>query len=322
MSAFVQAPPEPELTATAEQKTASFADASDASSVQQQIQSNAQPAIPSTDKLDPRIDCIVPLRLEEPIAAEKVLPLAQYLRRTSSKRVHIEGHPQNSAPNAGWEALHANVRYDEIRAGVQLANRRGALNELEFSQFVSEVQTISNILDSSPDLPDMLDTVQMARELDGFAAQCDVQLSINIIADSMPWTAHEIQTVAVRDGLLLSRDGTRFVKLDAQQQPVFSLQFENINFLRDDLTYKGGATLTLLLDVPQTDANNQPFRTMCDYAIMLAARINGQVVDDGRRPLAQDALFAIEKQLAVLYERLDQAGLAAGSPLARRLFSD
>jgi len=30
----------------------------------------------------------------------------------------------------------------------------------------------------------------------------------------------------VEDGLLLSRDGTRFVKMDAYQNPVFTLTFE------------------------------------------------------------------------------------------------
>jgi hypothetical protein len=127
--------------------------------------------------------------------------------------------------------------------------------------------------------------------------------------------------VASQDGLLLSRDGTRFVKLDTKQSPVFMLQFGDTNFLRDDLTYKGGQMITLVLDVPVADEDILPFRLMCDYAKSLSERIGGRVVDDGRRPLPETALLAIEKQLMTLYAKLEQAGIPAGSPATRRLFS-
>jgi FtsZ-interacting cell division protein ZipA len=274
--------------------------------------SSAPPAI-----VDRRIDCIVPIRLNGPVAGDKVIPLAQRLRRAGSKPVHIEGKLEGGA----WELLQNGARYEELRAAAQLANRSGALNELEFSEFVTGVQQFADALDASPEFPDMLETVAMARELDGFAAQCDAQLSINVLSDGAPWSANYVQAVASQDGLLLSRDGTRFVKLDARQSPVFMLQFGDTNFLRDDLTYKGGQMITLVLDVPVADEDILPFRLMCDYAKSLAERIGGRVVDDGRRPLPETALLAIEKQLMTLYAKLEQAGIPAGSPATRRLFS-
>ncbi|HYS62811.1 MAG TPA: cell division protein ZipA C-terminal FtsZ-binding domain-containing protein [Paraburkholderia sp.] len=274
--------------------------------------SSAPPAI-----VDRRIDCIVPIRLNGPVAGDKVIPLAQRLRRAGSKPVHIEGKLEGGA----WELLQNGARYEELRAAAQLANRSGALNELEFSEFVTGVQQFADALDASPEFPDMLETVAMARELDGFAAQCDAQLSINVLSDGAPWSANYVQAIASQDGLLLSRDGTRFVKLDAKQSPVFMLQFGDTNFLRDDLTYKGGQMITLVLDVPVADEDILPFRLMCDYAKSLAERIGGRVVDDGRRPLPETALLAIEKQLMTLYAKLEQAGIPAGSPATRRLFS-
>jgi hypothetical protein len=275
--------------------------------------SAAPPAV-----VDRRIDCIVPIRLGAPVAGDKVLPLAQRLRRAGSKPVHIEGKPEGGG---AWELLQNGVRYDELRAAAQLANRNGPLNELEFSEFVSGVQQFADALDGAPEFPDMMETVSMARELDGFAAQCDAQLSINVLSDGAPWSANYVQAVASQDGLLLSRDGTRFVKLDAKQSPVFMLQFGDTNFLRDDLTYKGGQMITLVLDVPVADEDILPFRLMCDYAKSLSERIGGRVVDDQRRPLPETALLAIEKQLMTLYAKLEQAGIPAGSPVTRRLFS-
>lgn len=275
--------------------------------------SSAPPAI-----VDRRIDCIVPIRPAGPVAGDKAIPFAQRLRRAGSKPVHIEGKPEGGG---AWELLQNGVRYDELRAAAQLANRSGPLNELEFSEFVAGVQQFADAIDAVPEFPDMLETVSMARELDGFAAQCDAQLSINVMSDGAPWSANYVQAVASQDGLLLSRDGTRFVKLDAKQSPVFMLQFGDTNFLRDDLTYKGGQMITLVLDVPVADEDILPFRLMCDYAKSLAERIGGRVVDDQRRPLPETALLAIEKQLMTLYAKLEQAGIPAGSPATRRLFS-
>ena len=267
--------------------------------------------------VDRRIDCVVPIRLTGPIAGDKAMPQAMRLRRAGSKPVYIEGKFEGGA----WELLQNGQRYDELRAAVQLANRSGPLNELEFSEFVSGVQQLADAIDGAPEFPDMLETVSMARELDAFAAQCDAQLSINVLSDGAPWSANYVQAVASQDGLLLSRDGTRFVKLDAKQSPVFMLQFGDTNFLRDDLTYKGGQTITLVLDVPVADEDILPFRLMCDYANSLAERIGGRVVDDQRRALPEAALLAIEKQLMTLYAKLEEAGIPAGSPATRRLFS-
>ncbi|SAK64301.1 FtsZ-binding protein ZipA [Caballeronia fortuita] len=268
--------------------------------------------------VDRRIDCVVPIRLAAPVAGDRVIPLAQRLRRAGTKPVTIEGKAEGEST---WELPRNGVRYDELRAAAQLANRSGPLNELEFSEFVTGVQRLADAIDGAPEFPDMMETVGMARELDAFAAQCDAQLSINILSDGAPWSANYVQAVASQDGLLLSRDGTRFVKLDAKQNPVFMLQFGDTNFLRDDLTYKGGQMITLVLDVPVADEDILPFRLMCDYAKSLSERIGARVVDDQRRPLPESALLAIEKQLMTLYAKLEQAGIPAGSPATRRLFS-
>lgn len=268
--------------------------------------------------IDERIDCIVDLPLANVIAAERLMPLTVRMRRAGSKPVNIEGRADEHSP---WEPIRTGGRYHQLRMAVQLANRAGALNEVEFSEFSNLVQTLSDTVDALPELPDMMETVARARELDGFAAQCDAQLSVNVLSDGAPWSANYVQAVATQDGLLLSRDGMRFVKLDTRQNPVFMLQFGDTNFLRDDLTYKGGDLITMLLDVPVADEDLLPFRLMCDYARSIGQRIGGRVVDDQRRPLSDAALQNVDKQLLKLYERLEARGLPAGSPVTRRLFS-
>ncbi|VVE89593.1 cell division protein ZipA C-terminal FtsZ-binding domain-containing protein [Pandoraea bronchicola] len=280
----------------------------------------ASPAVPSGPPpvIDERIDCIVELPLANVVAAERLMPLTVRMRRAGSKPVNVEGRADEHSP---WELIRTGGRYHQLRMAVQLANRAGALNEVEFSEFSNLVQTLADAVDALPELPDMMETVARGRELDSFAAQCDAQLSVNVLSDGAPWSANYVQAVATQDGLLLSRDGMRFVKLDTRQNPVFMLQFGDTNFLRDDLTYKGGDLITMLLDVPVADEDLLPFRLMCDYARSIGQRIGGRVVDDQRRPLSDAALQNVDKQLLKLYERLEARGLPAGSPVTRRLFS-
>lgn len=280
----------------------------------------ARPAVPSGPPpiIDERIDCVVELPLANMVAAERLMPLTVRMRRAGSKPVNVEGRVDDAS---AWEPIRTGGRYHQLRMAVQLANRAGALNEVEFSEFSNLVQTLADAVDALPELPDMMETVARGRELDSFAAQCDAQLSVNVLSDGAPWSANYVQAVATQDGLLLSRDGMRFVKLDSRQNPVFMLQFGDTNFLRDDLTYKGGDLITMLLDVPVADEDLLPFRLMCDYARSIGQRIGGRVVDDQRRPLSDAALQNVDKQLLKLYERLEARGLPAGSPVTRRLFS-
>ena len=83
---------------------------------------------------------------------------------------------------ARWEAPAAGARYSELQAGIQLASRTGALNEIEYSEFVQRVQTLADAIGAAADFPDMLDVMARARELDAFASPHDAQLAVHLHA--------------------------------------------------------------------------------------------------------------------------------------------
>ena len=304
--------------AVAHRETAAHAEAANESITHPaQIDGQPTPAV-----IDPLIDCIVPMHLEGKTSGDRILPLTGRLRRAGTKPIHIEGL---LAESNAWEPVTAGHQYEDLQVSVQLANRSGPLNALEFSEFASAVHTLAEALEASVDLPDMAETVANARELDGFAAGNDVQLGVNVISDGAPWSAAYVQNVATQDGLVLSRDGTKFTRYQANgdgvQRPLFTLQFGDTNFLRDDLTVKGGSQITLLLDVPLACRTTKPFKTVCEYGYSLAQRMGAQLVDDNMRPLTEPSFIAIFTQLETLYDKLEARGLPAGSPVAMRLFS-
>jgi hypothetical protein len=60
---------------------------------------------------------------------------------------------------------------------------------------------------------------------------------------------------------------------------------------------------------------------MREAASALASAMEGVVTDDNGQPLAVQTMDVIGVELRGLYDTLEQRDLAAGSALARRLFS-
>ncbi|MDH5339225.1 MAG: cell division protein FtsZ, partial [Rubrivivax sp.] len=147
---------------------------------------DAQDAVPSDmprpimraqPRLDALIDALVPLLLEQQVTGEFVILHLPASHRAGSKPFYIEGL---SADNGQWEPPQPGQRYAELQAGVQLVNRGGALNEIEYSEFVQKVQAFADAVGATPEVPDMLDVVARARELDAFVSPRDAQLSVTL----------------------------------------------------------------------------------------------------------------------------------------------
>ncbi|MDO8375146.1 MAG: cell division protein FtsZ, partial [Polaromonas sp.] len=106
--------------------------------------------------LDALIDVIAPILVDAPVSGEAALAAMPATRRAGSKPFAVEG--LNAATDA-WETPFAGQRYNAFQAGVQLANRTGALNQIEFSEFVIKAQAFADAIDGQPEFPDMLDEV-------------------------------------------------------------------------------------------------------------------------------------------------------------------
>ena len=79
--------------------------------------------------------------------------------------------------------------------------------------------------------------------------------------------------------------------------------------------------LTLLFDVARVPGGIVTFDRFVEFTRALANALSADIVDDNRRPLDDAAIGRIRAQLQTLYASMEQHGIAAGSPLALRLFS-
>ena len=278
------------------------------------------PALEKKPLMDPLIDVIAAIELEQPVAGEAVLLHMPATRRVGSKPYAIEGlHDSDGA----WEPPQAGHRYSALQAGVQLANRAGALNEIEYSEFVVKTQALADAVGGTPEIPDMLDAVARARELDAFASEHDAQLSVTLRARHTAWSAGYVQQNAARLGFVAGVLPGRMV-LPASvggQSPVLGLQYDAQAALAEDPAQTAIREFTLSLEVAQVPRAEQPYVRLREAAARLAEVMDGQLTDDNGQPLTGDAMDLIGAELENLYDRLDARELSAGSALARRLFS-
>lgn len=271
-------------------------------------------------RLDALIDAIATLPLDQPVAGETLIAHLPPSRRAGGKPFLIEARRSDSGE---WEPPAPDTWYREVQAGVLLANRLGALNEIEYSEFVQKIQVFADTIGSTPDFPDMLDVVARARELDAFASEHDAQLAMRLRPRKSPWPLPFVLQHASRHGFVPGATPGRLVLPGAEEgaPPMLALQFDPQAALAEDPRLARLEEVTLIFDVPHTAAVEQPFNAWCAAGRALALGLDALVSDDKGQPLHPDAFPLVGSELGALYEKLAERDLPAGSAAARRLFS-
>ncbi|MDI9330082.1 MAG: cell division protein ZipA C-terminal FtsZ-binding domain-containing protein [Alphaproteobacteria bacterium] len=281
------------------------------------------PLVPQQSKAsvqDALIDVLTLIELESPASGDAALAAMPSTRRVGTKLFTIEGL---HAETGEWEGIRVGQRYSAFQAGLQLANRLGPLNEIEFSEYVVKTQNFADAVDGTPEFPEMLQEVARGRELDQFATEHDAQLSFTLRARDLPWSPGFVQQNAARLGFVPGVIPGRMVVAapEVGLPPILGLSYDPQAALADDPTQAAIRKVVLTLDVPQVDRSQEPFPRMCQVAGELARAMDGTITDDDGKSLSDTALQSISRDLQQLYDTLDARDLSAGSLQARRLFS-
>ncbi|MCC2957311.1 cell division protein [Massilia sp. IC2-477] len=259
--------------------------------------------------VDPLIDCIIPLNFEGALRGDKVLPALQKLRRVGNKPIHYIGF----AVSGEWEPIVHGGVYTKLQAGVQMATRTTALNEIEYSELVTRLRAVADEIGAEPEVPDMIEVMSEARTLHRFVAGHDAQLGVNLAANGAPWAISTLIGALENQGFDVRPDG-RFSMPDGEGGVLFTLS-TNVT-LGADTTNR----LTLLLDVPCVAPERDGFGAMVKCAKELTMRLDATIVDDFEQPLLDPALEEIKGQVQEFYQEMEASDIPAGSTRALRLF--
>lgn len=203
-----------------------------------------------------------------------------------------------------------------LQIAVLLANRRGALSAIEWSQLWTAAESLAERFDGAVEGPEQDHVIQKAQALDELCAGLDAQVGLAlqlpkpVLAESLLGTLNEVGFVRVAQGLAwVAETGVaRFIVL-----------FDGVALSDVGSTEVG--RLDLLLDLPNTPSDAQAFSRMASVGRDLAQRLDAVLLDDQGRPVAEGSDSTIDKQLAALYGQLSQAGFEPGTLRTNRLFS-
>ncbi len=268
------------------------------------------PAELAENLVDPLIDCMIPLALDGAARGDKILPALLKLRRVGNKPIHYIG----LAVNGDWEPIVHGGVYTKLQAGVQMATRTTALNELEYSELVIRLRAVADDIGAEPEVPDMIEVMSEARTLHKFVAGHDAQLGVNLKSNGTPWAMSTLIGALEKAGFDVRPDG-RFAMPDGAGGVLFTLS-TNVT-LGADTTDR----LTLLLDVPCVAPERDGFGAMVKCAKDLVLRLDATMVDDFEQPLEDSTLDDIAGQVKDFYTEMEAADIPAGSTRALRLFS-
>lgn len=267
---------------------------------------------------DRDIECIAILQPAKPLGAGA---LAAGLHARMGKRLRWFGR---SAPGSPWVLLNSATpgEFVELSACLLLADRNGAASHAQVETFVRVISELAPMLPAALSVPDVTAETDRAEALDRLCADVDVQVGLTILKPepaSIPGT--KLRGVAEAAGLKLATGG-RFEFLQEDTGAIlYTLQnVRNEPFTVDTLRASATHGVVFVLDVPRVADPSRAFDQMKLAAKRMAHTLDGELVDDNRRPLDDAALAAIRQQVQRAADALKACHIEPGSPRANALF--
>ncbi len=277
------------------------------------------PSLPP--EVDERVDCVVRIESIEPIQAGQLW---------QAQGPHLDGL---SKP-VGWFAFddksnawvsvsqHGSERYHWFCAAMQLVDRRGPINDADFTRFVDGVSRTADQFMAIPTAaPARAGVLGRAEELDRFCASVDVQIGVNLVSRGAPFAGTKLRGLVEALGMGLRADGL-FHAEDDEGNSLFVLgNLEPTLLTPESLREMQTQGLTMIVDVPRVPDGGVVFDRMMQTANHLAEALDADVVDDNRSAFGPDAARMIRQQIQQFQGQMHDYGLPAGSRLALRLFT-
>lgn len=268
--------------------------------------------------LNERIDFIATLETPDAVPGEAISAAIVDSSANPAKAVTWEGY---NGQTANWELLATVGQYQRLRAGLQLADRKGAASEQDLAEFRALVQGVADNLRGVCAVPEPMEALKRAQLLDSLCADVDVQIGLNLVSRGGPVLGTRIRAFAEAHGLALESDGRLRLRDDAGLELYSLCNLDQPAFSAENMKALATNGLTLLFDVARVPGGMSTFDRYVEFARALAEALPARIVDDNRQPLDAAGLGKIRTQLQALYASMEQQGIPAGSPLALRLFS-
>ncbi len=286
----------------------------------QPVAAAASPVEPPSALVDEMVDCVARIELAEPVPARRVHDALGPLAARLHKPVRWAGFDDAAGE---WRLADAGdtASYLRLRAGLQLADREGAVSEEDLSLFCAGVDDLARTIGAAAQLPQLAEVLDHARALDGFCASVDVQIGVHLVhRDGQTLPGTRLRGLAEAAGMGFGEDGLYH---RSGQNGTTQYTLGDLGGKPFDGDVKALAThgVTFWLDVPRVADAAYVFDQMLGVARQFAHGLDGVLVDDQRSPLSEAMLTGIRQKIAEIQRRMAEQGVPGGGPRALRLFA-
>jgi len=270
--------------------------------------------------INAEIDTIALVLADTPMLPDQFWPTLRQSRQVS-KHILWEG-----LVDGLWQPISENSDDDtgfrELRAGLQLASRGGAVDANALQSFNEMMSAFAHGIGAVSQREDIAAAMRRAQSVDALCADTDIEIAVNIIGKSgVTFATTKVRGLAESNGLTPIASG-EFVLRDELGHVLFTLR--NMNPEEPAGIKMAGAYLTGLsfaLDVPRTPQPEKTFEKMMTLALRFADALQGEVVDDNRKLLTANGRKVISDTIVQIGSDMQSRGVAPGSPAALRLYS-
>jgi FtsZ-interacting cell division protein ZipA len=271
--------------------------------------------------INAQIDSIALLLADSAIVPDQFWPTVQQSQRVS-KHIIWEG-----LVGGLWQPIDAQNAddgegYRELRAGLQLASRSGAVDINTLHAFNEMMVAFAQGLGAVSQREDVELATARSQAVDAFCADTDIEIAVNVIGKGgATFATTKVRGLAESNGLV-ALDSGEYELRDELGHVLFTLRnmsAEEPPGIRHAGTYLTG--LTFALDVPRAPQPARVFDRMMTLALRFADTLQGDVVDDNRKALTANGRKVIADTITGIASEMESKGVVPGSSAALRLYS-
>lgn len=251
------------------------------------------------------------VQFDESVAPDLIRPLMDKLEHVNRKAVVFSVSPDDVATEIPqwFDARTYAGQIRQLKLSLQLANRKGALTSIEFSEVVNSLRQVAEAYKGHLEFSEMKEVVSKAETLDKAAAALDTVVGLHCM---MP---EEVEESIVVDRLATSG----WIRKGKQ----WRLSTEGGDELSAMVVHEapGKRLLSFSIDVPNSVDPIKALGEIVTLCHSLNQEYGAPLMDDSGQVLSTEAIQGIYEQLTERVNNLVDSGFAPGSAVAKILFA-
>ncbi|MCR2746986.1 hypothetical protein [Limnobacter parvus] len=260
--------------------------------------------------IDKKIFADFIIRFDETKDANTWKSLTDGLEQINRKRIVYSASPDSadSIETLWFKAQPYQGMAKSLKASVQIANRKGPLSSIEFSEVLGKLKRFAEDQNADIEFPEMKEVVAKAETLDQAAAALDTLLGLHCL---LPDTVQESIAVDMLAAAGWVQKGHQWFLSDSSGT-LATMVIHNA---------PGKRLLSFSIDVPNSA---EPIKALGDIVTVchgMNEKFGAPLMDDSGRTLSTQAIEGIYNQLIERVRDLTDSGFKPGTPIARILFS-